>query len=263
MTAPRDGDTRIAAFFEAHQPDLPDRTFDAVRREIHRTRQLIAIGPLREPDSILGGRFVAAAVVVLAVGIALLNLRPVVGPGGVPMSTATPTVVQSPTVSPSAATLPSGPSVFTSPLYGYDIALPGGWTVGPARIRWDGASAPGDDFPSVDRFVGPERRSAWGFAGPFSGDLAAFVSDRIAATARDHSDTCPVAEPEINEPLQIGGQPWVLLGWNCGALINTAVTVRAGVAYTFTFRDLAVNAATDPDDRAIFRSMLDSIELPT
>ena len=263
MTAARDRDARIAAFFDAHQPDLPDRAFEAVRRDIHRTRQLIVIGPLREPDSMLGGRFVVAAVVVLAVGIAFLNLRPVVGPGGAPMPTATPTVVPSPSVSASAAASPSGPTVFTSPLYGYNIALPGGWTVGPARIRWDGASAPGDDFSSVDRFVGPERLSAWGFAGPFSGELGAFVSDRIAATARDHSDTCPVAEPEINEPLQIGGQPWVLLGWNCGALINTAVTVRAGVAYAFTFRDLAVVAASDPDDRALFLSFLGSIELPT
>jgi hypothetical protein len=84
MSAPRDRDARIAAFFEASQPDLPDRTFDAVRRDIHRTRELIVIGSLREPDSILGARFVAAAAVVLAVGIALLNLRPVVGPGGVP-----------------------------------------------------------------------------------------------------------------------------------------------------------------------------------
>ena len=260
MTTPRDRDARIAAFFQASQPDLPDRTYDAVHRDIHRTRQLIVVGPLREP--ILGGRFAAAAVVVVAVGFALLNLRPAVGPGGAPMPTATPTVVPSPTVSPSASASPSGPTAFTSPLYGYDIALPGGWTVGPARIRWDGASAPADDSSSVDRFVGPERLSAWGFAGPFSGDLAAFVSDRIAATARDHSDTCPVAEPEINEPLQIGGQPGVLLGWNCGALINTAVTVRAGVAYAFTFRDLAVKAASDPDDRVIFEDVMDSVTLP-
>ena len=72
MTAPRDRDARIAAFFQASQPDLPDRTFDAVHLDIHRTRQLIVVGPFREPDSTLGGRFVAAAVVVLAVGITLL-----------------------------------------------------------------------------------------------------------------------------------------------------------------------------------------------
>ena len=127
-------DTRVAAFFDAHQPDLPDRAFDAVRRDIHRTRQLIVIGPLREPGSMLGGQPVVAPVVVLAVGIAFLNLRPVLGPGGAPMPTATPTVVPSPSVSASAAASPSGPTVYTSPLYGYTIALPGGWTVGPARF---------------------------------------------------------------------------------------------------------------------------------
>jgi hypothetical protein len=152
--------------------------------------------------------------------------------------------------------------VFTSPVYGYTVLVPAGWTSASAILRWDGTKQPGPDA-ETDQFVGPGDLTAWAFAGPFSGDLTAFVADRIAATARDHSDTCPVAEPELNEPLQIGGQPWVLLGWNCGALINTAVTVRAGVAYTFNFRDLGVRAATEPDDRAIFLSMLDSVELPT
>lgn len=261
MTALRDPDARVAVFFEASQPDLPDRNFDAVRREIHRTRQLIVIGPLREPDSILGARFVAAAVVVLAVGIAFLNLRPVVGPGGVPSPAPTP-VVPSPTVSPSAVASPSGPTVFTSPLYGYTVTIPAGWTAAPAMLRWDGTKQPGPDA-ETDKFAGSKSLSVWAFAGPFSGDLAAFVADRIVATARDHSNTCPVADPEINEPLQIGGQQWVLLGWNCGALINYAVTVRAGVAYEFAFRDLAIKAATDPVDRALFQSMLESIELPT
>ena len=262
MTAPRDPDARIAAFFEASQPELPDRTFDAIHRDVHRTRQLIVVGPFREPDLILGGRFAAAAVVVLAVGIALLNLRPAVGPGGAPMPAVTPTVVPSPTVSPSVAASPSGPTVFTSPLYGYTVTVPAGWISGPAMLRWDGTKQPGPDA-DADKFVGPERLTAWAFAGPFSGDLAAFVADRIAATARDHADTCPVAEPEINEPLEIGGQQWVLLGWNCGALINYAVTVRGGIAYGFVFRDLAVEAASDPDDRALFMSILRSIELPT
>jgi hypothetical protein len=262
MTAPRDRDARIAAFFEATQPDLPDRTFDAVRRDIHRTRQLVVLGPLREPDSILGARFAAAAVVVLAVGIALLNLRPAVGPGGVPIPTATPTVVPSPTISPSAAASPSGPTVFTSPLYGYTLTIPAGWISAPAIVRWDGKRQSGPDAES-DKFGGPDRLSAWGFAGSFSGDLDGFVTNRITANARDHADTCPVDALEINEPLQIGGQPGVLLGWNCDALINQAVTVRSGVAYAFVFRDLAARAASDPADRAIFQSIIDSIELPT
>jgi hypothetical protein len=256
MTTPRDPDAKIAAFFEARQPDLPDRAFDAVRRDIHRTRQLIVLGRLREPDHVVAARFVAAAIVVLALSIAFLELRPGFGPVGAPSLSPSPTAVPSPVASP------SGPTVFTSSLYGYTITIPAGWASAPAIRRWDGKNQPGPDA-ETDKFGGPEQLSAFAFAGPFRGNLAAFVVDRIAATARDHADTCPVAEPEINEHLEIGGQQWVLLGWDCGALINTAVTVRAGVGYVFTFRDLAVQAATDPVDRVIFRSMLDSLEFPT
>jgi hypothetical protein len=146
-------------------------------------------------------------------------------------------------------------------MYGYTVTIPAGWLAAPAVLRWDGTKSSGPDAES-DKFAGPAQLTSWAIAGPFSGDLAAFVTDRIAANARDHSDTCPRATPEINEPLQIGGQPWVLLGWNCGAVINQALTFRAGVAYVFTFRDLGVRAATDPADRALFMSILDSVELP-
>jgi hypothetical protein len=262
MRATRNPDARIAAFFETTQPDLPDRTFEAVRNEIHRTRQLVVVGPWREPRSYGGGYVLIAAAAVLALAVVGLNLRPAaVGPGG-PTSLPTPTAAPSPTVSPSVKTSPPRPTVFTSELYGYTVTVPAGWTSAAAILRWDGTKQPGPEA-ETDQFVGPGDMTAWAFAGPFRGDLTAFVADRIAATARDHSDTCPVAEPEINERLQIGRQAWVLLGWDCGALINTAVTVRAGVAYTFNFRDLDLRAATDPDDRAIFLSMLDSVELPT
>jgi hypothetical protein len=261
MTAPRDPEARIAAFFEASQPELPDRTFDAVRGEIHRTRQLVAIGPWRQPTSFAGFGFVGATAAVLAVALVLLNLRPGGGPGGVPTPAPSPTVAPSPAASASAAASPSGPTVFTSAMYGYTVTIPAGWLAAPAALRWDGTKSSGPDAES-DKFAGPAQLTSWAIAGPFSGDLAAFVTDRIIANARDHSDTCPVAEPEINEPLQIGPQPWVLLGWNCGAVINQALTLRAGVAYVFTFRDLGVRAATDPADRALFLSILDSVELP-
>lgn len=261
MTAPRDPEARIAAFFEASQPELPDRTFDALRRDIHRTRQLVAIGPWRQPTSFAGFGFVGAAAALLAVALVLLNLRPGGGPGGVPTPAPSPTVAPSPAASASAAASPSGPTVFTSVLYGYTVTIPAGWLTAPAAIRWDGTKQPGPDA-EADRFDGPDQLDAWAFAGPFSGNLDAFVADRIVANARDHSDTCPVEQPDINEQLQIGAQEWVLLGWNCGALINNAVTVQAGVAYEFVLRDFGVKAANDPADRALFRSMLDSVALP-
>lgn len=261
MTEPEHQDARIAAFFEATQPDLPDRAFDAVRRDIHRTRQLVVIGPFREPNSFPRTRYAVAAAVVLAVGIVVLSLRPVAGPGGVPGPTPKPTIGPSSSIMPSTAASPSGPIVFISPEYGYTVTAPSGWIVAPALLRWNGTNQPGPDAES-DKLAGPRKLTAWAFAGPFGGDLAAFVADRIAANARDHADTCPADALKTNEPLEIGGQPWVLLGWDCGALINQAITVRGSVAYAFIFRDLDVRAATDPADRAIFLSILDSVELP-
>lgn len=266
MTARPDPDQLISAFFEASQPELPDRAFDAVRREIHRTRQRIVVGPLRAPDSLLAFRAVLAAAAVLVVAVAFLNLRPVLGPvgpfGPSPSPSPTPTVVPAPSTGPSPTASPFGPTTFVSPLYGYTVIVPAGWLAAEAFLRWDGTRQPGADV-DTDKFVGPGQLIVHAFAGPFAGDLAAFVTDRIAANTRDHSDTCPIAKPEINERLKIAGRDWVLLGWNCGALINQAVTVRGGVAYAFTLRDLSIQVATEPADRAQLLSILDSVELPS
>ena len=263
MTASRDPDDRIAAFFETTQPDLPDRTFEAIRRDIHRSRQRAVIGPWRVPGSFLGARYAIVAALVLVVGVVFLNLRPAIVPGGLPGARPTlePASLVAPSAAASATASPTGPTVFRSALYDYTVTVPAGWIAAPAVLRWDGTRQPGPDAES-DKFAGPGAMSAWAFAGPFAGDLAALVTDRIAATARDHADTCPVPEPEINETVQINDQPWAFLGWNCGALINNAFTVRDGIAYAFAFRDLGVRAAADPGDRALFESILDSVELP-
>jgi hypothetical protein len=262
MTPRPDADARIAAFFETSQPELPDRAFEAVRRDIHRTRQRVVIGPWRPPAMFALARYCIAAALVVLLGILLVDFRPGFGPGGQPTPSPTPPITAPPSVAPSATpSAPAGPTVFTSPLYDYTITIPTGWIAAPAVVRWDGTKAPGPDAES-DKFVGPGRLSAWAIAGPFVGDLEAFTADRIAANARDHSDTCPPDAFQVKEPFRIGDQPWVFLGWNCGALINEAITIRGGIAFAIVFRDLAVEAATDPADRAIFQSMLDAVELP-
>ena len=257
MTGPRDPDARIAAYFQASQPDLPDRTFDAVRGEIHRTRQRVVVGPFRLPGALPGRWATVAAAAALALAVVLLDLRLGGGPFGGPGPTPTPSAA----ASPSAAATSSGPTHFVSSLYGYSVTVPAGWITAEALLHWDGVKQSGPDAES-DRFDGPEQLTVWAFAGPFAGNLDAFTADRIAANGRDHADTCPVAEPEFTEPLPIGAQQWVLVGWNCGAVINMAITVRNGVAYAFTFRDLAVDAASDPADRALFLSILETVELP-
>jgi hypothetical protein len=253
MNQQRGADPRIAAYFKTAQPDLPDRTFDAVREEIHRTGQVVALGPLRLPTMPRFAAYLVTAAMVIAVGALALVPRQGLVPGG--PSSPVPS-------SATSATPPVGPTRFNSTIYGYSVTIPAGWIAAAAFIPWDGTRQPGPDA-DVDKFAGPGQLSAFGFAGPFEGGLAAFVTDRIAANARDHADTCPHRRPDINEPLQIGGRRWVLLGWNCGVLINQALTVRAGIAYAFTFRDLGVDGATDPADRALFESILDSVQLPS
>ncbi|MEO8229596.1 MAG: hypothetical protein ABI628_07520 [Chloroflexota bacterium] len=83
----------------------------------------------------------------------------------------------------------------------------------------------------------------------------------IAATAKFHGDTCP-PKPDAQDPIIIGGDPGILVAWNCGILINNALTVPNGVGYQFLLRDPAVHAATDPADRAVFLAMLESVQFP-
>ena len=262
MTSSRNPDVLIAAFLDEGISELPDRTFDAVRHDIHRTRQRLVIGPWSESGVVTLGRLALAAAVVIAVGLVFLPVRPAVGPGRPPSPSPSPS--PSPTVqaTTSASATPATPTVFTSPMYGYTVTVPAGWVTAPAVLPWDGTKQPGPDA-EADKFDGPDQIMLWAFAGPFDGTLAEFVQDRITANYRDHADTCPREAPDINEPVSIAGQSGTLLGWNCGAVINIALAVRAGVGYSFVFRDLAVPAASDPADSALFQSILDSVVFPT
>jgi hypothetical protein len=152
------------------------------------------------------------------------------------------------------------PTSFTSPLYGYSLTVPTGWSNTPATKVWDGTGSSSGD-PSNDRW-GSAGDSMWGHTEPFTGDRGAFADEQVAATVEFHSDTCP-DPPEVTEEVTIGGQPGTFLAWDCGILINEAVTVRDGVGYLFGYRDPGVHAATDPADRAIFLELLNSLRFPS
>lgn len=169
----------------------------------------------------------------------------------------------SPTADTSARKSPSSPpagsATFTSETYGYSLALPSGWTSVQASASWDGKGAPGSDDAVVDQFIGPAAASSWAYAAPTTKGLAAYATATIEATVEDHADTCP-ATPDARHPIEIGGRPGTLLAWNCGILINQAVTVDNGVGYFFGLRDLSVQAATDAADRKLFFELLKSAE---
>jgi hypothetical protein len=180
--------------------------------------------------------------------------------------TADASELSSTSVAPPAAEATASPagtaSSFTSPLYDYTLTLPAGWSALAARVPWDGSSQPSYDAPVADRLGGPSTASAWAFAGTVTFDTPGFAEDRIDATARDHGSTCP-APPEVNEPMQIGGEHGVFLAWDCGILINQGVIVHEGIGFTLALRDPGVHTATDAAHRALIEALLSSMTLPS
>jgi hypothetical protein len=175
-------------------------------------------------------------------------------------ATAPPTGTRLPTAT---ATSSPTPVVFTSTRYRYSITLPIGWVATPARVTWDGTGLPTSDDPAVDVFepivngvVG--KNLAFVVAAPTRSLLEAWVADDIATTFRLYGAYCPQT-PDSVEPVTIGGQPGMLVAWNCGILINAALTVVKGYGYHFQFRDPTIQAATDPADHATFTTMLGSV----
>ena len=75
MTA-RHSDVLIDAFLDEGRDDLPDRVFDAVRGEIHSTRQRAVIGPWREPQMSNLAKVALAAAAVIAVLFGASRLLP-------------------------------------------------------------------------------------------------------------------------------------------------------------------------------------------
>ena len=163
-----------------------------------------------------------------------------------------PTVSLAPRPSPS-------PTSFVSKAYGYSLTVPAGWSVVASSKQWDGISAPAFAAAEGDKFEIPGAASAAGMAAPTTKDLAAYVQDRIAANNRDHASTCPPV-PDTSDPIEIGGEPAMLLAYDCGILINNAIVVHDGMGYLFGIRDPAVHAATDPTDRALFIDFLKTVQ---
>ena len=150
MTAHRPDDL-IRAFMAEGRDELPDRTFDAVRGDIHRTRQRVVIGPWREPQMSNLAKVALAAAAVIAVLFGASRLLPSTpGPGATPPPpTPSPTQSATPTESaaPSVALISPGP-ICDSPsqtgqlepgtysvsntdrtLVPYTVEVPAGWNL--------------------------------------------------------------------------------------------------------------------------------------
>ena len=143
MTAQHDD--LIQAFMAEGRDELPDRAFDAVRGEIHRTRQRVVIGPWREPQMSTFAKVALAAAAVIAVLFGASRLLPSTpGPGStVAPPTPSPTATPTDTAAPSVALIAPGPICdgrdrtgqlepgtysATTPVP-YTVEVPAGWTL--------------------------------------------------------------------------------------------------------------------------------------
>lgn len=172
-----------------------------------------------------------------------------------PQPTAAPTAP--PTREPTAP-----PSVFTSPLYHYSIALPAGWTAIAATVAWDGTSTPGHTDSIVDQFQSSTGTVAWTYAAPTTKSLAALSAARTAADAATHP--CPTT-PEINEPITVAGEPAVFTSKHCpagsGTLVANTAVIHNGIGYFFYFQH-PESVTADPNDLAVFKTLLSGVEFP-
>jgi hypothetical protein len=210
---PRDPDRVIRAFLSEGETDLPDRAFDGVRREIHRTRQRAVIGPWREPDMTSLGRAALATAAVLAIALVWVSLgspqKDGVGNAAAPstaVSSPTPTATATPTPNPSPTTIPfSGalePGRYEIPPSGHvagaslprlTVDVPAGWSA------WGGAI--------IDKNYGPADADA----GPAL--LAWQISGTFAHPCTEHVLVVPTPGPGIDPLLEaLGDQPGTTAG---------------------------------------------------
>jgi hypothetical protein len=148
--------------------------------------------------------------------------------------------------------------MFTSATYGYAVRLPKNWTSTQAASKWDGQLGLTIESPEVDKFESDSTEVLWAVATPWKQGLAAWTRHAIDWTNQFHGDSC-TAEPATRTPVTIGGQPGMLLAYDCGVLINYGATVHSGVGYWFLMKDDAVQSATDPTDHATFLKILRSV----
>ncbi len=143
MTTPRDPDRLIREYLTEGPSELPDRTYEALRGDIDRTRQRVVIGPWRESHMNNIAKVAIALAAVVVVAVAGLNLLPgqggsgSIGPSASPL--ASPLASTSPGPSPSPSGLaylpPDGPLeagtydvVYGSGLLPFSFTVPAGWS---------------------------------------------------------------------------------------------------------------------------------------
>ena len=277
MTAPRNPDRLISAFLEDGPTELSDRTFDAVRSDIHRTRQRVVIGPWREPNMASLARLAVAAAIVLAAGVGWANL----GPGNPGFGRTGPTPSPVPTLRSTGGDVPAGtwripystspgvaPGTESQRRPSIVVTVPAGWTsfsgfaldknYGPTDAE---VGPPCTDHQPVEPSPGPGVDALVSALAALPGITAAAPRDvtvdgyrgkSIDLTVTTNLDTCPDGfwmwgEAGDYRNAQVNGE-----------LDRVYVLDVDGERRTFF---LLIPTRTTPADRAELQAIVDSIDI--
>jgi hypothetical protein len=292
MTAQHQDD-RIRMFLAEGPEELPNRAFDAVRGEIHRTRQRVVIGPWRAPrmSNIARIALVAAAVIVVAIG-ATRMLPTSSGPGTLaPTPTRAPTPTPSPTASPTLSAnvnptpgaLSPGTYTWTSP--GVSFTVPTGWSIDADAFVTKHAGGPGevlftdwqitDVYPDVCHHIDANLvhagtstaqlvaslSSQKGWTGPAATDatVAGLPGMRLERTVPAHLDVATCTDGIVRAWPDPG--PNLNGGYCCfpaGSINDLSIVDADGKRIVFIARHEPGSSATD---QAELKAIVDSVTI--
>jgi len=217
MTAQRDPEPTLAAWLDEGPTDLPDVTRRAILTSLSTTPQARR-GLLAPWNSRHSNMFVGAAAVLVVAAVAIGALALFAGPrGGVggpsPSSVPSPSssaASSTPSTPPSAPPLPPLDATFVSPLHGYQVKYPTGWTVTPGTAPWPPGTArfPGNSVSdAIVRPAGGDqvRLSGASIALPSGMTMDQFRAFASPLSAPFNADACTPVAP-LPVPVMINDQ---------------------------------------------------------
>jgi len=249
MSAKYDLERRIADYYESEAaPAAPDWVLREALATIGATpqRRVLIRVPWRLPTMNIYAKLASAAAAVVVAGVigyAMLGLGRAPDTGGRP----TPSPTFTPSLGPTSPPRPTLTESYTSPIHGYTVSYPAGWTVREATESWTTeipfqASAFADVIATADnRFLAVASQ-------PLAGRNSDAWYDQITSDS-GWGDTC---EP-TSEPVTIDGESGVSVTHCDGtqtALVAVAnrgyLIVLYGIEEPETFMEILATMQLDP-----------------
>jgi hypothetical protein len=263
MSAERDPDAILIAWFEEGPSSLPKETSRAIkvaaRSTTQRRRFAISLGRWPRFGAIPASAVAVTALAVLGGALVLRAVDPFAVGGPSEQPRVFPSASARATASPSASTIPRS-EPFTSRRYGYRFERPVDWEINESTRPWEIGEVVAPDLEALDRFLIPSSipGNPTGFVGVASqpiatGDTAETWLDgyKLRFQTANHTQ-CRPNLPSDWETSTAAGATGSMLHFSCGdgTSIVDFIAVRAGRGWVIS------------GDRARVEHLLSTLRFP-